>query len=297
MTNQIKDIENPGQEFNQLTERFRLLENRLLAVAMDYKYHIEGDITNHEIYNLRDSIMYRIYSARFHVQLLLEHHHRVEKRLENCFKQKGSAEFFSGGFDVTMIKEQSVREIYSIFDSITYHLCSIYDYLFRLINFAHGKTILDKPKWNRFQDTKHKKEFIYCSEEMTNKLEKIDQEFVYPLIGHRSHLIHTEHDTGDFTLDFNLNGENFVARFFATELFKKNFPEMQSEFEEWNFTIKYSAFWLIDKTLKTTTEVLFALKEDMEKNKKIPFGFFAMIGDNGQIQSPSVGYWGDENEN
>lgn len=261
---------------------------------MDYKHYIDSDISNDKIYSLRDSVLYRLYSARFHFQLLLEYHHRVEHKLEKIHKDIGSKLFFKQSYEVTMIQEQSIKEIYSLFDSMMYHLCSIYDYLFRLINFAHGTTILKNPKWNRFQDEKNKKGFIYCSQEMASKLEKIDKEFVYPLLGHRSHLIHTEYDTGEFTLELKPNGESFDAKFFATNLFKENFPEIKDG--DKHLTIKYSALWLIDKTIKTTTEILFELREDMIRNKKQPHGFFATIGENGTFESVSIGYWGDRNK-
>src|SRR5690554_4000682 len=145
----ILDVKNPSEEFTNLTERFRLLQNRFLAIAMDYKHYIDSDISNDKIYSLRDSVLYRLYSARFHFQLLLEYHHRVEHKLEKIHKDIGSKLFFKQSYEVTMIQEQSIKEIYSLFDSMMYHLCSIYDYLFRLINFAHGTTILKNPKWNR----------------------------------------------------------------------------------------------------------------------------------------------------
>lgn len=293
----IKDLQNPLEAFNELTNQFRRLEDRFLAIAMDYKYYIDSNITDNEIYNLRDSVLYRLRSARFHFQLLLEHHFKIEKRLENLHEEEGPKEFFNEGFKLHSIRIQSTNEIYSLFDSIMYHLCSIFDYLFRLINYSHRGTILDKPKWNRFQDKRHQKDFIYCSEEITRKLEGFDREFVYPLIGHRSHLIHTENDIGDFTLNYNLSGKDFHVMFFATELFLDNFPQIKENVgEDTRITIKHAAIWLIERTIKTTTEILFELRDDMIRNKKQSFGFFAMIGENGTIQSPSAGYWGKRGE-
>jgi hypothetical protein len=291
---QIRDIENPEEVFKQLTERFKLLQNRFLAIAMDYKHFISSEIKDYEIYNLRDNVLYRLYSARFHFQLLLEYHYRVEQRLKELFN-RNPEELFQGGFELMAIKEQSTKEIYSLFDSMMYHLCSIYDYLFRLINYTHGKEILDKPKWNRFRDQKNQKEFIYCSKELIPVLEKIDKEFVYPLIGHRSHLIHTQNDTGDFTLTFNLGEDKINTSFFATKLFRQNFSEIQVGNENHELTIKYAGFWLIDKTIKTITEALFELREDMIRNKRIPHGMFVLLGPDNSIQPASSPWWGDRN--
>ena len=287
----ILDIENPFEEFEKLTERFKLLESRFLAIAMDYKYYMDSEITNNEIFQLRDSVLFRLYSARFHFQLLLEYHQRVEQRLSNLHKEIGPSKFFNQSIDLQRIQSQSVKEIYSLFDSMIYHLCSIYDYLFRLINFTTGNEILQKPKWNQFRNDKNKKDFPFCSKEMYESLEKLDKEFVYPLYSHRSHLIHTENETGEFILEYFPNGESFIAKFLATDMFKEYFSEISCNKKE--ITIKYSALWLIDMTIKTTTEILFELREDIIRNKKQNHGLFVSIGDNGKVESPSTNYWGE----
>lgn len=290
----IKDIDNPQIEFENLTKRFKLLSDRFLAIAMDYKHYIDSSMADDEIYKLRDNIQYRFYSARFHFQLLLEHHSQIEHRLKNLFT-KDSKVFFQGGFELMTIQDQSTKEIYSLFDSMIYHLCSIFDYLFRLINYTYGKTILKNPKWNIFQNDKNLKNYLYCSKEIIPRLQEFDSIFVYPLIKHRSHLIHTANDTGEFRLTFNLGGDNFNSKFQATELFIKNFPEINKNNENCEFTIKYASFWLIDKTLKITTEILFELRDDMVRNKKIPHGNFVILGQNNSIEPMSTLMWGNRN--
>jgi hypothetical protein len=290
-----KDIDNPQREFENLGKRFSLLHNRFLAVAMDYKYYIDENITDYEIYTLRDNVLYRLHSAIFHFQLLIDHHTKVENRLGKLYSLNPS-EVLQGGFKLISIQEKSTKEIYALFDSMIYHLCSIFDYIFRLINYIHGQTILDNPKWNKFRDAKNLRDYCYCSKEIIPKLQQLDTDFIYPLIKHRSHLIHTENDMGDFKLNFDISGKNFNAQFKATKLFKENFKEIDNENQNMDLTIKFVSFWLIDKTLKTTTDLLFELRDDMIRNKKIPHGMFAMTGPNNTLQSPSAHYWGDRNE-
>jgi hypothetical protein len=292
----IKDIENPKEEFENLTKRFKLLHDRFLAIAMDYKHYIDPTMNDHEVFKLRDNVLYRLYSARFHFQLLLEYHHRVENRLKELYN-KNPKELFQGGFEIMNIQEQSTKEIYSLFDSMIYHLCSIFDYLFRLINFSHSKTIVNNPKWNLFQTDKNLKNYIYCSKELIPKLKEFDDKFVYPLIKHRSHLIHTENDTGEFKLTFNLGGDNFNAKFQATSLLKNNFPELMQEHTDKDFTIKYASVWLIGKAIQTTTEILFELRDDMQRNQKVPHGMFVLLGPNNTIQPASTPYWGQRENN
>lgn len=291
----IKDIDNPKSEFESLTKRFKLLSYRFLAIAMDYKHYIDSSVTDDEIYKLRDNVQYRFYSARFHLQLLLEHHSRVEHRLKELYL-KDTKIFFQEGFELMSIQAQSTKEIYSLFDSMVYHLCSIFDYLFRLINYSYGQIIFDNPKWNIFRNEKNLRNYIYCSKEIIPKLQIHDKSFVYPLITHHSHIIHTSNDTGEFKLTINLGGENFNSKFQATDLFIKNFPEITKDNEDCTFTIKYASFWLIDKTLKITTDILFELREDMVRNKKIPHGLFVILHKNNTIQPMSTSMWGNRNE-
>jgi hypothetical protein len=293
---EIKDVGNPVEEFRKLSKRFNLLNDRFLAVAMDYKHYIDSTITDHEIYKLRDNVIYKLQSAKFHFQLLLEYHDRIEYHLDEIYKTNPKA-IIQNEKEFVILQHQSIREIYSIFDSMIYHLCSIFDYLFRLINFTHNIEIAENPKWNLFQTRRNLKDYMFCSEKMVEKLQIFDQNFVYPLIKHRSYLIHTENDLGEFTLTINLKDKNFDAKFMSTELFKNHFPEIVKENENTEMTIKYSALWLIDKTIINATEILFELSEDMKRNKKIEFGLFVRIGENNTMESPSTPYWGDRKIN
>ena len=292
----ILDIENPKEELEKLNKRFEIINNRFLAIAMDYKHYIDSTINDNEVYKLRDNVIYRLQSSSFHFQLLLNHHHIVENRLKELYKQCPE-KILKNSFELMAIQEQSTKEIYSLFDSLIYHLCSIYDYLFRLINFSHGKTIVKNPKWNLFKSEKNYKSYEFCSKEIIPKLDELDKIFVYPLIKHRSHLIHTENDIGDFKLTFNLGGDNFNAKYKATKLFIENFPLILNKTNEAEFTIKYASIWLIDQTIITTTDILFELREDMIRNKKISHGMFVLLGSDNTVEAMSSPFWGDRNIN
>lgn len=201
------DIENQDETIRGLTDKFLRLHNRFIAVAMDYKYYINPNISDNEIYKLRDNVLFRLQSAKFHFELLLQHHYFIEQNIKEIYKSQDP--IFNGGIQLQIYQRQAVEEIYSLFDSLIYHLCSNFDYLFRLINFINGKTSLTQPKWNLFKSDKNIKSNVYCSKELIEALEILDQKFVYPLIKHRSFLIHNEFAVGglelildDFKTDF-----------------------------------------------------------------------------------------------
>lgn len=288
--NTTLDIENPTSEINLLQDKFIRLHNRFLAIAMDYKYYINSSISDHEIYRLRNNVIFRLQSARFHFEILLQYHDIVEENIKNIYKKQNP--ILNGGPDLVIYQRQAAEEIYSLFDSLVYHLCSIFDYLFRLVNFIHGKTELTNPKWNLFKSEKNLKSNLFCSKEMIDALEIVDQRFVYPLIKHRSHLIHTEFATGGVQL---ILSDDLKVRFLATEKLKSHFPEIQNQFGNQDLTIAFAGKWLIDESFKSITEVLFELREDMIRNKKVKIPLFVRIGENNTMQETSTPYWGDRN--
>lgn len=290
--NTILDIENEKKEFDKLDERFRLLSKRFQAIAMDYKYYIKSDVSDFEIYKLRDNVIFRMHSARFHFELLLMYHNHVERRFAELYKSD-IADVWRDGIKTTLLHKQCTEEAYSIFDSLMYHLTSTFDYLFRLINFTYGKEMANQPKWNLFKTKRNLRDFVFCSKEIIPDLEIIDADFAYPLLQHRSHLIHTENDMGDFRLDVNSAGTTFNVKFFATKLFKENFPQLEKDHPNTDFTIKYASIWLMDKTIKSLTEVLFDLSEDLKRNKKPQPYVSAYLADDGTMHSPSIAFWGD----
>lgn len=284
------DIQNPNESIEELEDKFLRLHNRFIAVAMDYKYYINPEINDYEIYKLRDNVIFRLQSARFHFQLLLQHQYYIEQNIKEIHTSQHKV--LNGGPELQMYKIQATEEIYSLFDSLVYHLCSNFDYLFRLINFIHGKTDLAQPKWNLFRTDKNLKNNVYCTKELIDALEVLDQKFVYPLIKHRSYLIHNEFAIGGLQLVLN----NFKTRFLATETLKEHFPELSKEYGEQEISISFAAKWLIEKTFETITEVLFEVRDDMVRNRKQVEPTFFYLGSDNTMQSSSVLYWGSRDE-
>jgi len=284
------DIQNPNKLLKDLDQKFLRLHNRFLAVAMDYKYYINPNISDHEIYKLRDNVIFRLESARFHFELLLNHHNFIESNIREIHTSQHS--ILNGGPELQIYQMQASKEIYSLFDSLVYHLCSNFDYLFRLINFIHGQTELGQPKWNLFKSDKNKKRNVYCSKELIYALDILDEKFVYPLIKHRSFLIHNEYAVGGLLIVLN----DLKTRFLVTDTLKDHFPELTKEFGEQEMSINFAAKWLIDKTFETITEVLFEVRDDIKRNRKNVQPIFFSLGKNNTMQSSSVHYWGERNQ-
>ncbi|OCK53193.1 hypothetical protein BA768_01160 [Chryseobacterium sp. CBo1] len=79
----------------------------------------------------------------------------------------------------------------------------------------------------------------------------------------------------------------------VTDALKTHFPDFTKENGNIPTTLAFAAKWLIDKSLKCITEVLFEMREDMIRNKKVTVPLFFTLGENNSIKEPSVFYWGD----
>lgn len=278
----LLDLGKRADELKKLDKKFTRLHNRFLAVAMDYKYYINPTLGDAEIFKYRDNVIFRLQSARFHFNLLLQFQEIIEDKINKM-------SYIEDPIRYTAFQKQAIEEIYSLFDSMVYHVCSIFDYLFSLINFIHGQTKLVNPKWNLFKSNKNLDKKLYCSEELIKALDIIDQDFVYPLIKHRSHLIHTEHAVGNIIFNYS----ELKVRFLVTKTLKDHFPNFEKENGNIDTTLGYAAKWLLDKSFKSVTEVLFEIKDDMKKNKKTEIPLFFTWGPDNTIQEPSIPYWGN----
>ncbi len=282
--NYLRDVGNRLDEAKRLDDKFVRLHDRFLAIGLDYKSYINNNLGDSEIFKHRDNVIFRLQSARFHFNLLLQYQDIVEVNLKNFSALDNTIELHT-------YERQSTEEIYSLFDSMVYHVCSIFDYLFSLINFIHGETDLNNPKWNLFKHKKNIEKNLYCSTELIQELDIIDQLFVYPLIKHRSHLIHTHHAVGNICFTF----DNNKVRFLVTDTLKEHFPDFTKENGNIQTTLAYAAKWLLDKSFKCITEILFEIREDMKRNKKVLVPLFFTLGENNSIQDASLHYWGNRN--
>lgn len=284
--NNLLDFENDISELLKIDQKFDLLDDRFQKLTMTYNHHlITNDVNfieNLKIYEYKDNVLFRLKSVRFHFNLLMVCQGTFEDNLKNISMSNNPL--------IQMNYERmGTEELYSLFDSMVYHLCSIFDYLFSLINFVHGKEKLDKPKWNNFRTDKNKKKNLYCSAEMIEALTKIDDNYVFPLIQYRSHLIHTKHQVG--MLHF-IHQDN-KSKFLVTETFKNHFPEFTKEICNQTTTLAYAAKWLLDMSFKNITEVLFEIRDDIYRNKEMTNEIFLILKENSTLETVLQKMWGE----
>ena len=215
------DVVEINGEFEKLDQRFELLEQRFRAVAMDYKYYIENSWDETEIYRLRDEVSYRLFSSRFHIELLLRHHSLVKFQLEERFKK--DSEYFAnqyiGANGTNPLFEHYQKQISAIFDSTIFHMTSAFDYMATLCNYVCGKQKQEKFKWTQIAKAVRDPNNPFFQTKIAKTIDSIDRNFTGKLYNHRSHLIHTQSDQNKylFSMITAQKGVTFIPQFIIGE--------------------------------------------------------------------------------
>lgn len=261
---ELLDKDDINQEFKKLDERFALLQNRFLAVAMDYNHYIENSWGEKEIYKLRDEVSYRLFSAKFHIELLLRHHSFVKFQLEERFKKE--PDFFSRQYlGPNPLFEHYQKQVSAIFDSTIFHMTSSFDYIATLCNYICGQNKQEKYKWTKLSKAVRDENNSFSKTKIVSTIDSVDREFAGKLYNHRSYVIHSSSDQNRyfFSMVLGQNGVNFVPRFIIGQNLTREFSELKSLNKTHDITVVYAAFWTINKTLDKITDILFSLKKQM----------------------------------
>lgn len=297
MEKEIKDIEDINNEFKKLNSEIGLLENRLIAVGIDYMYYINSNISQDFLMELRDNIMYRLFSSKFHIELLLVQLSRVNQEIL-FYLENHPEEFLRNYQPIHPYFEKFQMEISSIFDSFVYHTVSIFDYISSLVQFVCFQKQEISFKWNSLARSSFDPKNALSERPIAQLINNFHVEYVTKLIKYRSLLIHERGDLLHYSFSKNFLNNDFKIKFFSTQNFLKIFPELKKESELYKFSILYSIFWIQKKTLKITNDILFALKKDMESNPQIPHGLIVHIDkDTGKISSTSRDRWFEDEYN
>ena len=289
---EIIDIENINKEFEKIRSRLRLLSDRFLAIAMDYKHYIDGSFKESKIYELRDSVQYRFFSAKFHVEMLLNHHLIIQNRLEESLKHdphKITGDYFPFNpfFDIYQ------KEISSIFDSFIYHTVSVFDYISTLINYISGVNKEDTLMWTQLAKSIRDIKNNFSKKTFSETIDKIDKDFVGKLYDHRALIIHRKADISGYNVTLFLGTEEKIkARFLAGKNLIKSFSELKILSKEKNLTVNFVTFWILNKTIDKVTDILFALKKEIESNSRNVEPFMYYLDPKTKKSMPvSVNYW------
>lgn len=287
----IIDITDEKSEFTKIDSEFYLLNNRFMALAMDYKHYIDSNIRDNKIYTLRDNINYRLYSAKFHIELLFHHIRNIEKNVENNTLIRTGNQFpIIGHIPVY------TQQITSLFDSFIYHSVSVFDYIGTLANYISGKNKENTLMWTQLAKSVRDNNNSLSQTKFSNVITKIDREFVGKLYDHRALLIHRRADLGGFNHTHSLGYQETVTTiFFAGENVIKCFNQLKEASKNGDITLKYVAVWILNELIKNITDILFSMKEELESKDtgKEPVMFY-LHPETKEKLPISVNYWNEK---
>lgn len=287
----IIDIMDSKSEFAKIDSEFSLLNQRFMALAMDYKHFIDSNIRDNKIYTLRDNINYRLYSAKFHIELLFNHISNIEKNVENH-----TITSTLNQIPVISYIPIYTQQITSLFDSFIYHTVSVFDYISTLANYVSGKKKENTLMWTQLAKSVRDKKNIFSQTRFSTVVDKIDREFVGKLYDHRALLIHRKADIGGFNLTHSLGyQETVTTTFFAGKSVIKCFKQLTESATRGDITLRYVAVWILNEVIKNITDILFSMKEEIESKDigKEPVMFY-LHPETKEKLPISVNYWNEK---
>lgn len=270
---EIIDILDRNKTFEDSNKKLVNLREGFTALSLDYGFHIENTWGgNHKIFELQENVLYRLFSSLFHYQLLLRQHYYIEQRIEERIKNEPERY-------TTLILpkkhpdfEYAEKEVSAIFDSIVFHLASIFDYLSILINFICVSDKDKTPQWTSISKSARDSQNSLSKRNIASVIETLNREFVARLYDYRSELIHKRSDINEYSFESKIETGKLSARFICSTKIRKAFKKYGDESND--YTVSHFSIWLIDKTTDLIAKILLSLKTEIQKDSKFPFHTF-----------------------
>ena len=265
--NEYLDIDDREKDYKSIQSETLRTELGIRAIGLIYHDH-SSDIKSYEnVFRLKDNIQYRLFSATHQYLVFLRELGLAEKYLHELCKENPSyidPNTFPFGNPYFEIIE---TELSSIFDSIIFHLSSVFDYLSHAICYMYFTNKENTLYWTKLSKKVRgdlKDEFEFCS-----MLDQIDRRFVGKLYDYRSRLLHNKRDKHKFSGSIQLSNFAFKLKISCSETSLKHFPLITENNTEGKIiTLVYLSSWLIKQTFKEVENLLDFIKIDLEKDSK-----------------------------
>ncbi|WP_298506314.1 hypothetical protein [uncultured Maribacter sp.] len=265
----ILDVEDLSRCFERITTKIDILHEAFRAMTMDYSHHIENTLgKNHHIIRLRENIDFRLVSSKFHLELLFRQYYIIEREIKEYAKKKPEV-IFKQIFPSHPLFDNYEKQITSIFDSIVFHLSSIFDYLSAIINYIINNKDESITKWSQLNNSCRQKTEFNNKEVSKCVIEKHNS-FVNKLYEHRTRLIHEKSDIHPSALKIELNSGKIDLRFFARKELTKKFSYLRKKTKDNRLTISFVSEWLIETTIDSIIDILRSISSDMKSVSRFP---------------------------
>ena len=260
------DIDDVNKSFEDIQKEINLISNSMIGLGLEYVNKMSGQFKspkNDVFFKLRNSIQYRLGAILFHFTLLLDIQKRFQHRIDrDPFNNEESIKWMILGGE----------QQYALFDSIVFHIISLFDYLGNLIDYILCGKSQSRLKWNGVIKLSYDNNSSLSKISIKNIIQKWHSNFIDVLYNHRSDLIHYKMDFGSSSYTIDLGKGKANLRIEAPHRFMTNFKELKKISEDNKVGINYAVNWLIKKSTVATTEIINSIFLEMEENRKVPKG-------------------------
>ncbi|MFC2138305.1 hypothetical protein ACFLTE_09030 [Bacteroidota bacterium] len=263
------DIEDRKKTFDTIRKRLDLIAVGFRAIYADYSHHIQIVSGESEISKLKDNIDFRFFASQFHLELILRQHYTIENRVEEIY-QKEPDKVLNYVYPSHPLVDHCENEITAIFDSIIFHLASIYDYLSAIVNFIINKKDQSITKWSQLTKACRDTSNMYSKKSISKIIIEEDKKFVNKLYQYRSRVIHEKSERSAGSISIKLASGKTNACFIASPSLTKKFSELKEMSNNFNLTVNYVTDWLINNTIDSIAKILLGLKIEIESVSTYP---------------------------
>jgi len=213
---------------------------------------------------LRDNVLYRAKSIRYHLLML------------SNFEKSVTKQFMADQFDYKKrvdLMMYSVETQLFLLDDIVFHLISLFDYIGNLIGFTYYGEHRIKIKWkgivkwckNAPLEKKKTGKINVNNSLVSNLILKYQQSLVYRLEEYRACLFHYGKDTTRSQATINIMKPNESR--VATEIpkdFQKWIKQFANVSEENEATLCHAAMWLVIESFTAANEIIMLLQKELK---------------------------------
>lgn len=260
-------IDKPQEKFDEIQKLIKVVSEGFMALSHDYGYHInnvfgKSEDGKHEIYELRDNIIYRIESANLHFYLLIRRKLEIENQFAEMLKKDPTV--FNGFIMGNPHFERASDEIMAIYDSIVFHLSSCFDYLAMLTQFIFGNNPQQKLQWISLAKHCHNPKGEFSQRKFVENIKKINNDFVSKFNDYRAELIHRRKSSSLANVSWELQSGKVITKFQCSSKIKSHLKKVIDKDSE--YCISYASSELIKHTLLKISYVLEGMHDEFREN-------------------------------
>lgn len=278
---EYKDIDDIKNELKSILIKFDKIDQRMIAIGLDYNQYFKGNISK-KIYDLRDTIIYRLNATKLHIQILVNLIDNLDSELTSLYGQE------NGGRNVHLHFAHRKSDISALLDSIIFHIISAFDYVSVLVSYVCFQSD-KKLKWTNLAKSARDDKNPFSKTTFSNIIDELDRTFVGRLYDHRSYLIHQSQESRSSSFSIDLLNGKVKTKINSSNQFNKNFSKLRKQ--ENDFSLAYILFWLIEESTDSILKIQYGLKEFMEENKKFDQPVFYSKNINGEKATITKDIW------